>query len=542
MKSFMKSLVLYLLVFITIHSALYQPSAGTALKPVLPQTDERAHQVLERALQAFGGLDRLKAMTSIMMKANGLEHGSAEAQAYKPGVQSSAYYEETIVVWPSQERLAFEHRTGRGDKTVRWRRWLYTSNERTVGDFLVRLVYPRRNVSTATERARLSRRIPHLLIMEASRNPANLRLLSSSTIYGGKRQDVLSYSPPNEKVTLKLFFDSQTHLLSKCEYEMDFPVLGDVVVEHTYSSYRKDQSLGWIPTRQDIRVAGKVSQEVKNVEMAANTTQAEEMFQPPKFQPGEAGENFQLPENLRSLAGSPRTVVEAAKGINVVDVGGFTLMFIEFKDFILAVEAPAAHPSLTSIPGDNQTGSTSLSEAFIRKIKEKSPDKPIKYLVVTHSHSDHAGGVRAFMAEGATILTTHGNRLFFKKMASASYKLVPDRFSRSQRAARIETFRRKRVISDGERTVELINIGPNPHTGESIIVYIPDEKILFQGDLFYFDIGNPFPPKNRITIMSFFVKWLKDNRLAPERIYNVHGWGFATPEHVQQFLKQSGNQ
>jgi hypothetical protein len=34
--------------------------------------------------------------------------------------------------------------------------------------------------------------------------------------------------------------------------------------------------------------------------------------------------------------------------------------------------------------------------------------------------------------------------------------------------------------------------------------------------------------------MSFFAGWLKDNRLAPERIYNVHGHGFATMEHVHK--------
>ena len=39
-------------------------------------------------------------------------------------------------------------------------------------------------------------------------------------------------------------------------------------------------------------------------------------------------------------------------------------------------------------------------------------------------------------------------------------------------------------------------VGPNPHTQENLIVYIPREKILFQGDLSYFDFGAPFPPKN----------------------------------------------
>ena len=98
------------------------------------------------------------------------------------------------------------------------------------------------------------------------------------------------------------------------------------------------------------------------------------------------------------------------------------------------------------------------------------------------------------------------------------YTLVPDELSRNPVAVKIETVAKRRVITDGERTVELINVGPNPHTEENLVVYLPKEKFLFQGDLFYFDMDAPFPPKNRINIMSFFAKWLKDNQLAPERI------------------------
>jgi hypothetical protein len=83
--------------------------------------------------------------------------------------------------------------------------------------------------------------------------------------------------------------------------------------------------------------------------------------------------------------------------------------------------------------------------------------------------------------------------------------------------------------TDGVRSVEL-------HSNENLVVYIPAEKILFQGDLFYFDSGDPFPPKNRTAIMSFFAKWLRDNKLAPERIYSVHSHGFATMDHVNRVL------
>jgi len=362
------------------------------------------------------------------------------------------------------------------------------------------------------------------------------QVLNEAMPYEGKMHRVISFNPPDEKVTLSLFFDAKTHLLSKCEYVMDFPALGDVKIEYAYSSYRQDRNWGWIPSGQTIKVAGKILREIAIVEAAVNAPQAENIFQLPTFQPAPAERIFQRPANLTDHDLASDKIVEAAQGVYVAVISSFTVMFIEFKDFILAVEAPAAAPSLDGIPADNQSGSTALSETFIQKIKATIPHKPIKYLAVTHFHSDHAGGARAFMAESARILTTSGNKHLFAQMAAAKCAAIPDRWSQSPRQASIETFDQRRVITDGERIVELIDVGPNPHSEENVVVYLPKEKILFQGDLFYFDVGDTFPRKDRATIMPFFAKWIRQQALAPERIYSVHGRGFATMQHVEQIF------
>lgn len=65
------------------------------------------------------------------------------------------------------------------------------------------------------------------------------------------------------------------------------------------------------------------------------------------------------------------------------------------------------------------------SLAVIAKVKETIPGKPIKYLVNTHAHFDHSGGLRTYVAEGATIVTHRGNEAYYKKVWAAPHTLNP---------------------------------------------------------------------------------------------------------------------
>ena len=267
-------------------------------------TNERAQQVLERSLNALGGIDRLKAATSITMKGTGWEHPSAQAQGYEYGKRTDQTYQETLVAFPGNGKFAFEHRTDEGDRKIRWRRWLYDGDQRMVADFLVQDNYTSRNPSVIRQRAQQMRRIPHLLLIEARENPSSLKFVNDSSNYRGRRHSVLAYTPPNERIALNLFFDNQTELLSKLEYQIDFPTLGDTRIEYTYSGYRHEQYLGWVPTRHTIRVAGNIAVEV-DVEMTANIPGAEKTFSLPQFPAAPTEETFQLPANLRDSQENP---------------------------------------------------------------------------------------------------------------------------------------------------------------------------------------------------------------------------------------------
>ena len=105
---------------------------------------------------------------------------------------------------------------------------------------------------------------------------------------------------------------------------------------------------------------------------------------------------------------------------------------------------------------DRVTDYGKLFQPSVKSIKERFPGKPIRYAVPTHHHLDHAGGIRAFMAEGAAIVVPFNAQAFYAKVARAPHTRHPDTLERSKAAVVIEAFGGgPRVLSDGARQVEV---------------------------------------------------------------------------------------
>jgi glyoxylase-like metal-dependent hydrolase (beta-lactamase superfamily II) len=231
------------------------------------------------------------------------------------------------------------------------------------------------------------------------------------------------------------------------------------------------------------------------------------------FNAKDADKSFEFADaGFRKVAALPLvlkpTVEKLADGVFVVqNVAGQNqnTMAIEFRDYVFAVEAP---------------GSSEGADSVIKRIKEAIPGKPIRYVAVTHHHGDHIGGLRSFIAEGATVVTTQGNRQTIETMAAAPQN---DRLAKNPRKLEFAFVEGgKRTFTDGERTVELIDVGPNPHAREMLIAYLPKQRIVFQGDLFFFpNNDSPVGPPQPTTLS--FVRKLKEKGLVVDQIAGVHG-------------------
>jgi glyoxylase-like metal-dependent hydrolase (beta-lactamase superfamily II) len=156
--------------------------------------------------------------------------------------------------------------------------------------------------------------------------------------------------------------------------------------------------------------------------------------------------------------------------------GSYDSVIVEFKDYVMMLEA-------------GQSEARGL--AYIAETKKLIPNKPIRYVMNTHPHSDHTGGLPALVAEGATIVTQKNNEEFLEKALNTPRTLLNDTLAKNPKKAKIEAVSEKKVYSDGTRTVELYHVAPVPHSNGLMIAYMPKERIIFQGDFSLPAAGQP---------------------------------------------------
>src|SRR5207237_765236 len=117
------------------------------------------------------------------------------------------------------------------------------------------------------------------------------------------------------------------------------------------------------------------------------------------------------------------TAQEVSKGIWYLAGQTHHSVLVEFADHLALIEAP-----------QNET----RTAAVLAKVKELRPNKPLKYLVITHHHFDHSGGVRTVMAQdGVTLITHAGNKAFLEEIAKRPSTIYPDALSKSPKTPTI---------------------------------------------------------------------------------------------------------
>ena len=416
-----------------------------------PQNPEdQGRQVLEEAAEAIGGLQALEAIENITRKGtrtrNSLGQGHATTDRLLMGLPGP--YMQIVDFHGSRE----VNLTGPREaiELADWNRGGY----RDVFGLALR---PLEASQLQGYRKEWDRDIAKFLVHALEIN-SSIKGISEAAV-DGKPHHIVSLQFI-DAVYYDVYVDDTTHLISKLEFIEDRNPYGDLAKERTFSDYRDVENVK-LPFSEITQEMNEVTEVKLWAEMTINGDLPEARFVIPEG----------LQERAQSLAHSDRLPVipaELARGVYFGEGLGMNNMWVEFDDFILVAEGP-----------NNEVQSLEV----IRQIRETVGDKPIRYLVTSHHHSDHTGGIRTFAAEGATIVTHVNNEEVIREILTLPHTLKPDRLFESQIEPQIETVTDRKTITDGTRTVELMHV-PNPHADGFLAVYLPGERLIFESDLF----------------------------------------------------------
>jgi glyoxylase-like metal-dependent hydrolase (beta-lactamase superfamily II) len=304
---------------------------------------------------------------------------------------------------------------------------------------------------------------------------------------GDKKLTTVAFAVPGQFKVSAIVNDR--NLVEKVESWTTNPVLGDMLLETTYADYQ-DFSGVKFPTKIMQKAGGFPS-----LDLTVNAVQPN------------AAVDIQVPDNVRQAAVRVQAE-QTADGVWYLAGGTHHSVLVEMKDYVVVVEGPQ---------NDERT------VAVIAEVKKLVPNKPIKYVVNSHHHFDHAGGLGPFVAEGTTIITHAVNKPLLEQALAAPRTVNPDKLAQSGKKATIETLTDKSVLQDGTRTMELHHIKDNTHHDGLIMVYLPKEKLLIEADAYTPPAPNAPYPAQANPFSVNLVENVERLKLSVDQILPLHG-------------------
>lgn len=481
-------------------SLVIAPTAGAAQESDASNT--RAIEVVEAAIEAMGGaaLDNIKTLSYDVVG-----HRYWLGQGARPDLPARMPVRGHVRINFESGSVRLGTPTHQYDEIYFCFHRLLTPEAALSYECLTRIEFPIPEQARERARAQMLARYPEPReqLDGALRQSSDLAYEGLTDGPDGAEHVVVRKSP---RGSLTFYFDSQTSLLSRIEGEPMELLLGERTVELGYSDYRTISGIT-LPTRltssqpRRATIGSVITDDLRlsNIQIDAPIPDS----------------IFVVPTDLHEAASAETSVEEIAGGVFLLQniTRNYNQLFVEFDDFVLVIDAP----------NDGE-----LSRVAIEQIRTVIPEKPIRYIVATHSHYDHIGGIGAYIAEGATLVTTPGNRSFLEDVATRWLDAQPDNEAR----VRSVTVVGDMTMASGGQLVELYDIGPNPHADELIIAYFPEHRLLYVTDVFSADWGQVRPA---IAETRAFAERLQELGLEVDIVVPSHGMPVTIQEFRQSF-------
>lgn len=480
-----------------------------------PAQAQAPRELVNQAIAAEGGLDALRGLKGLAIKADALhwEPGQSKAAGGEPRLLGNT---TLTITWDLTNGMA-RTEWDRDMKYPAVEKIKYTDVITPALGYVIDdkgASKPMSGIRVAATLRELERASPTLLL-KALDAKSGLRAAANQKL-GNKTLRAVSFADGGTNFTV--LFDPQTKLPAAIRTRDDDNIAGDSTYDLVPSDWK---AVG------GVKIAHTLSYQLNGVEVGkviykevtANPTIAADMFAVPEgvksAAKGPAGNvpyqwvirrialgRFLDSDGIVAPPGGGLKLVELAPNVQHVQGGSANNLIVAMKDHLVVFDAPY---------GELQ------SRWVIDEAKKKYPGKPIRYLVLTHHHMDHTGGTRTFMAEGATVIVPSPDKAYFEKVARMPHTVVPDELAKKRRAAKVQEVKDQLSLKDDSEEIRLYNIA-NPHADGMLIGHVVKPNVVYVTDIL-----SPRGPIERNPGTLAVGEALKKNRITNSTIAGGHG-------------------
>ena len=451
-----------------------------AAVPLQPAAAQSGIELVRQAVAAQGGADALRALKTLVIK--------GEAKHWEPG-QSIQAGGETRFIGDSTFTVSADiaNRIIRVD----WDRDMkFVVPERLQFSEIVYPTFgvvtdaqgtrPMSGVRLAMHQREYGRGSPFLLL-RALDAPQNVTGMPDQQLGDQSHPAVAFTQGPTRYIVL---FDRASKLPVAVRTRDDDHLYGDSDYDAVLADWKKVGG-AQLAHSLSFRLGGRETQRLTYKEVTANAPIAQEAFAvPEKLRTAAlASATSDLPYQwvIRRLflgrlldsdaiyfpPGGGFKLVELAPNVQHVVGGSANNLIVAMRDGIVIFDAPV---------------NEGQSRWVIDAAKKKYPGKPVSHLVLTHHHMDHTGGMRTYVAEGATVIVPAPTKGYFEQVAKAPHTVSPDALQKQPRPANIVEVAETMTLKDDTIQINLHNI-PNPHSQGMLIGHVVRENLVWVTDL-----------------------------------------------------------
>jgi len=444
-------------------------AASLQAEETLPlKSVNKANEVIDAALEAHGGADNLAKLNSLVQESRFVNY--ANGQSRKPGPPWDKGEQESFNAIDFEKGLFVTRNAGFGGGYEFDGGSIINGEESWQLDYRAGTAAPIAEPDLNTTSGPFVRVTPALLMKQLQARRQVSHWLGEAE-FQGRPHDIVTLVM-EVGPGLSLYFDQETHLLTRMERVL--PPFGQV--EYRFEDYTQIDGIAFNRSFR-LLLNGDDNLEVSNETIRVNAPVAEY---------AQLGAGLEI---IPAVVPDEFNLQEIDEGVFLVGGTGAYGLFVEMKDHVVAI------------------GGTQGAAARIEEVRKHIADKPVRFGVLTHHHSDHVPGAADYAAEGAAIVTFKENEAVVRNAAGKA-------------EARLEFVDNRMSLSDGKRTVELYDIGPTPHAEHLLVAYLPKEKILFEADHFPQPRTGPLPPAVPATLA--FAEALAELDLDLDRIVGAH--------------------